>query len=393
MSIITRRAPTEAQDDPAASTAPGRGRTRRGKALLLAAAAVAVSASGCAAGWHWWTVGRFLQETDDAYVRADVVTISPRVSGYVAAVMVGDNEPVQVGEVLLRIDDRDHRAERDKAQAAVDAADADVAADLAAIATIDAQLQQQRSAVAEARAAADGADAEAQRARRDFDRFLALADRQAASRQRLETAEADSRKADAALAKARAALEAEAGRVPVLTARRREAEAALERSRAQAGQARATLALAQNALDSTVIRAPTGGMVGQRTVRAGQYVEPGLPLLAVVPLDSAYVVANFKETQLRAMAPGQPANISVDAFGGTVLHGHVGSFSPASGAQFALLPPDNATGNFTKIVQRIPVKILIDRPAERSFGLRAGMSVVATVDTRAGDRPEHSDAE
>ncbi|AJK49709.1 HlyD family secretion protein [Burkholderia plantarii] len=331
-------------------------------------------------GWRWWTVGRFIQSTDDAYVRADIVTVSPRVSGYVTRVAVDDDQPVHRGDVLVRLDDRDYRAKVADAQAAVDAAEATLAAEQAAAATLDAQVGQQHSVIAQARADVDAARVEATRRDTDAARYKALLAESAASDQRWEQAHAEAMTARAQLARAGAALQAQTDQETVLRRRREQSTAVIGQARARVEAARAKLELAGLDLEHTVIRATRDGSVGQRSVRAGQYVEAGLPLLAVVPLDDVYVVANFKETQLGAMRDGQPVEIDVDTYSSHTLHGRVLGLSPGSGAEFALLPPDNATGNFTKIVQRLPVKIRLDAtPAD--VVLRPGMSVIARVDT------------
>ncbi|KWC17005.1 hemolysin D [Burkholderia ubonensis] len=332
-------------------------------------------------GWRWWTVGRYIEHTDDAYVRADIVTASSRVAGYVSRVAVDDNQPVRRGDVLVMLDDRDYRAKVDDAQAAVAAADATLQAEQAAATTLDAQVGQQRSVIEQAQA--DAAAARAEAARRDADalRYRQLLAESAASGQRWEQAHADALKARAELARASAAVRAQGDQQTVLLRRRAQSTAAIEQARARLAASRAKLALAQLDLEHTVIRAPRDGTIGQRAVRAGQYVEVGMPLLAVVPLRDVYVVANFKETQLGAMHDGQPVEIDVDTYSGRTLHGRVIGLSPGSGAEFALLPPDNATGNFTKIVQRVPVKIRLDTPPS-GLVLRPGMSVIARVDTR-----------
>ncbi|KWF67573.1 HlyD family secretion protein [Burkholderia pseudomultivorans] len=332
-------------------------------------------------GWRWWTVGRFIETTDDAYVRADVVTVSSRVAGYVARVAVDDNQPVRRGDVLATLDDRDYRAKLDDARAAVAAADATLQAEEAAAATLDAQIGQQHSVIEQARADAQAARAEAARRDADATRYRQLLAESAASGQRWEQAHADALKARAALARASAAVDAQADQQTVLRRRREQSAAAIEQARARAAAARARLALAELDLEHTVIRATRDGTIGQRAVRAGQYVEVGMPLLALVPLRDVYVVANFKETQLGAMRDGQPVEIEVDTYAGRTLRGRVLGLSPGSGAEFALLPPDNATGNFTKIVQRVPVKIRLEAPPS-GIVLRPGMSVIARVDTR-----------
>jgi membrane fusion protein (multidrug efflux system) len=347
---------------------------------VLAGTAIAVIALAVL-GLRWWTVGRFIESTDDAYVRADVVTVSSRVPGYVTSVEVEDNQPVHQGDVLAHIDSADYAAKVARAQATVDTALATLHAEQANVATLDAQIAQQRSVMDAAQADVAAARAGANRRQADAERYRQLAAEQASSAQRWEQAHADALTADAALAKADATVQIQRGQQTVLEKRRTQGMAAIEQAQAQLGVARAALSLAQIDLDHTTIRAASDGTVGQRTVRAGQYVETGQPLLAVVPLQDVYVIANFKETEVAAMSPGQPVEIDVDTYSGHPLHGRVLSIAPGSGAQFALLPPDNATGNFTKVVQRIPVKIQMDAGQREAISLRPGMSVVARVHT------------
>jgi membrane fusion protein (multidrug efflux system) len=244
------------------------------------------------------------------------------------------------------------------------------------VATYASRRQLQRAMIEQAQATVQSAEADLNRARLDYQRYVALTTSDFASRQRFETAQADSRKAEAALGKARAALVAEENQLVVLASQQREEEARLL-------QARASLQLTKNDLDNTIIRAPVGGVAGNRAGRVGQYVKPGTQLLSLVPLPYVYVTANFKETQLTHMRPGQSAQISVDAYPDQRLVGRIESFAPASGAQFSLLPPDNATGNFTKIVQRVPVRIALPAEGPLSRLLRPGLSVTVSVDTRA----------
>ncbi|WAH54932.1 HlyD family secretion protein [Pseudomonas silvicola] len=355
-------------------------RLRRKRRLQLGAGALGLCAAVTVAG-YWWLEGRFLESTDDAYVRADWVPVSARINGYVAQVLVADDQPVKAGQVLVRMDDRDYLAHRDQARAAVAEADAAALAGQASLAVAHDRVAEQQAAIAQAAAQAQGSRAELQRASLDRQRYQGLVHDQAASAQRLESAESS-------FAQARASLDAAVARqhqqdLALNVARGREtlAQATLQQQVARQAQARAQLALADNALEDTLIRAPFDGIIGQRKVRERQYLSPGLPLLAVVPVQQAYVVANFKETQLQHMHPGQPVELRVDSYGGQRLQGHVASFSPGSGAVFALLPSDNATGNFTKIVQRFPVRIVLDEPQGQA-PILPGMSVVATVDTR-----------
>ena len=330
---------------------------------------VVVVALGATTGWYWWTAWRFQQSTDDAYVQSDVTVISPKVEGYIKEVRVEENQEVAAGQVLIVVDDRDFAAKTAQAEAVV-------ATEEAIVATYASRLGSQQAMIDQAGATVQSAEADLNRAQLDYKRYTSLVTSDFASRQRFETADADSRKAEAALGKARAALVAEQSQLAVLRSQKREEEARLL-------QARAGLQLARNDLDNTVIRAPVAGIAGNRAGRVGQYVKPGTQLLSLVPLPYVYVTANFKETQLTHMRPGQSAEISVDAYPDQPLTGRIESFAPASGAQFSLLPPDNATGNFTKIVQRVPVRIALPAEGPLARLLRPGLSVSVTVDTRA----------
>jgi membrane fusion protein, multidrug efflux system len=341
--------------------------------LLLLLVAVVLLAFGAAGGWYWWTVWRFLQSTDDAYVQSDITLISPKIEGYIKEVRVRDNEAVAAGQILFVIDDRDFAARLAQAEAAAATAEA-------TIATFVSRLKWQQTMIEQAAAALQSAEADRNRAQLDYKRYTALVTSDFASRQRFETAEADVRKAEAALLKARAALAAEQNQLAVLESQRREEEARLQ-------QARASLQIARNDLDNTIIRAPRAGFVGNRAGQIGQYVKPGTQLLSLVPLPQVYVTANFKETQLTRMRPGQPAEIWVDAYPDQPLIGRVESFAPASGSQFSLLPADNATGNFTKIVQRVPVRVAVPADAPIAALLRPGLSVTVIVDTRGPPAP------
>jgi membrane fusion protein (multidrug efflux system) len=336
------------------------------KRLLLVLVPLLLAA-GLYGGWNWWRVWRFQQSTDDAYIASDISLISPKIEGYIKEVRVHDNEQVGAGQVLFVIDDSDFAAKVAQTQAAV-------ASEQAMVATYATRQDLQAAMINQAAAAITAAEAELTRAGLDQKRYESLVNTDVASRQRFETAQADAKKASAALLKAQAALEAEKQQLAVLEAQKREEEARLL-------QARATARLAQNDLDNTVIRAPVGGVAGNRAGQTGQYVKAGTQLLSLVPLPKVYITANFKETQLTLMRPGQPVEISVDAYPDRTIVGHVESFAPGSGAEFSLLPPDNATGNFTKIVQRVPVRIALPTDGPLAALLRPGLSVVVTVDT------------
>jgi membrane fusion protein, multidrug efflux system len=351
-----------------AKEAPAGRRRPRLRSILLAAGGIALLTAAGFYGHYWWSVGRFLVSTDDAYLQADNVIISPKVSGYIADVLVDDNQPVKAGQVLARIDERDYRT-------ALAAAQANLDAETANIDNLTQQTAQQQFTVAEARATVEADQAALTFAKQDYDRYASLSNTGAGTVQNAQKTSSSLRAAQANLDHDVAAVGAARKQIDVLAA--------------QAANARATLAQDQAALDQaklnvsyTTIVSSIDGTVGVRTLRVGQYVQAGTQLMAVVPLQAVYVVANYKETELTDVRAGQPVAIDVDTFPGATGHGVVNSIAPASGQEFALLPPDNATGNFTKIVQRVPVKIMID-PHDPLIGrLRPGMSVEPTIDTR-----------
>lgn len=338
---------------------------------LLAGASVLALASTAYYGRQYWTVGRFEVSTDDAYVQADNTTISPRVSGYISAVPVADNESIKTSQVLARIDDRDFRV-------AVEQAKADVAAAAATITNKRAALGAQQSVIDAAQATIRVDEATELFAQQDNDRYAHLATTGYGSQQNAQQAASRIAAASAAVARDKAALETAVSQVDILKAELAQAEASL--SRAEAAQRQAELNLSY-----TTIVSPVDGVVGNRTLRIGQYVQAGTQLMSVVPLSAAYIVANYKETQLADVRPGQPVGVEIDMFPGVELPAHVDSLAPASGQQFALLPPDNATGNFTKIVQRIPVKITLDAGNPVAAQLRPGMSVYPTINIKQSD--------
>ncbi|MFG1399485.1 HlyD family secretion protein [Xanthobacter sp. VTT E-85237] len=353
---------TSVDDDPDTGTAPPR---RSRKRLLAGVALLAVLAGGGYFGWHYWTVGRFQESTDDAYVQADVVTVAPKVGGYIGAVLVGDNETVHKGQVLARIDDRDYQVALDQAQADVSGAKADIA-------NIEALLDQQNAVIDGARATLDTDKANETFAEQDSTRYNTLAKSGFGSLQNAQQATAKIAAAKATVQKDEASLVAAQKQVNTLNAQ-------LDKAKATLAHNQALLQQAQLNLSYTQIVAPEDGVVGNRSLRVGQFVQAGTQLMALVPLQGAYIIANFKETQLTDVRKGQKVSIEVDTFPGAEVTGRVDSVAPASGQVFALLPPDNATGNFTKIVQRIPVKITIDPQGPLAGRLRPGMSVVPTV--------------
>jgi membrane fusion protein, multidrug efflux system len=344
---------------------PSRAMLKRTIAGLALLSGIAVAT---AYGYQYWTVGRFLESTDDAYVKADYTTIAPKVSGYIADVLVEDNEPVKAGQLLARIDDRDFRT-------ALDQAKADVATTEAAIRNLDAQIVLQNSVIDQQKADIAATEATLKFAREDNERYQHLMMTGYGTVQRAQQTDAALRENVAQVDRAHAGLAAAQNKVEVLSTERTKAVAQRDHARAVEHQAELNLSY-------TTISAPIDGTVGARSLRVGQYVEAGTQLMAVVPLSAAYIVANFKETQLAHVRGGEPVEVEVDGYSSVTLTGHVDSLSPASGLEFALLPPDNATGNFTKIVQRIPVKIVLDGSA-LTGRLRPGMSVEPVINTKA----------
>jgi membrane fusion protein (multidrug efflux system) len=321
-------------------------------------------------GARWWTVGRFIESTDDAYLQADSVTVAPKVSGYVAEVYVTDNQAVTAGQPVVRLDSRQYEAILEQAKANIAARKADIE-------RASAELLQQQANIAQARAQLEGARSSETHTVEEVKRYEPLVATGAETTERLADLRNAHSQAAATVAADTAALHA-AERQPATT------RAQLDQARAQLEAAEASLRQAQLDMQDTVIRSTLDGRVGDRSVRVGQFAQPGTRLMTIVPVQELYLAANFKETQIGLMRAGQPATIHVDALPGSDLHGTVVSFSPGTGSQFALLPPQNATGNFTKIVQRVPVRIHLDAGSEARKVLVPGLSVTVTVDTRSG---------
>jgi len=345
---------------------------RLGKRPLIWGLGIVVGIAILIWGVRWWTTGRFIESTDDAYVGADITAISPKVSGYITRVAVTDNQMVHAGDLLALIDDRDYRAALQKAEGAVAAQDA-------LLANLDANEHLQRAVIDQAHAGIDAAQAENVRARDDQARYRDLSSRAAVSIESAQRADAVFKTARADTEKAQAAFAAAQRQLDVITTQKQQARAALM-------QAEAERQLAQLNLGYTALRAPVDGSIGNRRVRLGAFVEAGSPLLAVVPAHGLWIDANFKEDQLARMRPGQPVTIRADVLPGREFHGRLGSLAPATGAQFSVLPPENATGNFTKIVQRVPVRILLDANDATLGELRPGLSVTAAIDTQGSVR-------
>ena len=336
----------------------------------IAAVALLALGLGTYYGHYWWTAGRYLVTTDDAYVGARNATLSPKVAGYVSDIAFDDNAHVKAGDVLLRVDDGDYRL-------AVQTAKDHIAVQEATIARLGKQVVAQQAAVDQANAQLASAKAGATRTELELKRQQDLATRQINSRQQLEQAQANYDQAVAQVQSAQAGIESALANVDVLKAQQDEAERTLK-------QLQTALAKADRDLSFTIIRAPFDGVIGNRAVQVGDYVQPTQRLASLVPLEAVYIDANFKETQVSQLKPGQPVSLTVDALPGRTLEGRIASFAPASGSVFSLLPPDNATGNFTKIVQRLPVRILVPASVAEQSVLRPGMSVIVKVNTKPG---------
>jgi membrane fusion protein (multidrug efflux system) len=318
---------------------------------------------------YWWLVGRFMQSTDDAYLQADSVTIAPKISGYVTEVYVGDNQPVKEGDPLLRLDSRQYQAALDQAQATVDARQADIL-------RAQAGIQQQQAAIEQAKAQQLAAQISARHAEDEVRRYGPLAATGAESGDQLSVLISTRDQSKATLAADTAAVDQAQAKVADLNAQIAQSRAQLEAAKASAQQSHLDL-------QDTLIRSSLAGRIGDRTVRVGQFAQPGTRMMTVVPIQKVFLTANFKETQIGRMRAGQYATLHIDALPDADLHGVVDSFAPGTGSQFALLPPENATGNFTKIVQRVPVRIRIETDDATRKLLVPGLSVTVDVDTRS----------
>jgi membrane fusion protein (multidrug efflux system) len=319
-------------------------------------------------GYHWMTVGRFIESTDDAYVGGDITVIAPKVAGFIEQVAVTDNQRVNAGDLLIKLDDRDYRATLARAEAAAEA-------QRATLANLEATGRLQLAVIAQARAGIAAAEAEVKRAHDDEARFRDLSAHAAASVQVYQKAEADYKEALAQDQKSRAAADAAQRQLEVIDTQKRQTQAALN-------EANASVDLAKLNLSYTELRAPIAGVVGNRSARTGAYASVGTQLVSIVPAQGLWIDANFKESQLTGMKAGQPARVKADVLPGHDFKAHVASLAPATGAQFSILPAENATGNFTKIVQRVPVRIVLDGDASTLGRLRPGLSVSVAVDER-----------
>ena len=342
---------------------------RRRLGLILGTAAVIALIVGAFWFVRHQTYGKYQQSTEDAYLQADSVTVSARVSGYVSEVLVHENQDVKPGQPLLRIEAPDYPAQAAQGQAQINLATANAA-------NAEALIGEQEAAIEQARAMLAAAQTKARFAAAEVARYAPLAATGAEPREKLATLRTQAAQAAQDVAAQRATTQGAERRIASL-------QAQIAQAKAQGQSARAQLEAAQRNVRDMVIRASVAGRVGDLSARVGQFVQPGLRLMSVVPVQQLYLEANFKETQLGLMREGQPAEIEVDALPGVTLHGHVASLAPGTGAQFSLLPPQNATGNFTKIVQRVPVRIAIDADPSIKKLLLPGMSVGVSVDTRS----------
>lgn len=343
-----------------------KGLSTRAKIILLILAVVVI-VGGIVWYLRYEAHGKFLQTTDDATVQADAVTVAPRVSGYVDQVLVADNQEVKTGQVLAHIDPRDARAQAAQAQAQIGQA-------IASADATRASIHEQQATIAQAAAQLAAAEAKAAHDAGEVARYTPLAASGAETRQQLAQLQATATQSAQDVRAQAAALEMQRRRIG-------QYQAQIRQSQAQAAGARAQLASANVDVNGTTLKAAIDGKIGDKTVTIGQYVQAGTRLMSVVPVRRLYITANFKETQLGLMRPGQPVDIEVDALDGVRITGRVESIAPGTGAQFSLIPPNNATGNFTKIVQRVPVRVSIEATPAAYRLLVPGLSVNVTVDT------------
>ena len=353
----------------AATSAPVKSRLQFGRRhLALAGLALALTLGGLGYSRYWWNVGRFIESTDDAYAGGNITAVSPHVAGFVAQILVTDNQRVQAGQLLIRLDGRDFRA-------ALDHAEAVAAKQQAALAGLEAKYVLQQAMIRQAEADLAAMAARAKFAGADAVRYRDLASTAVGTRQNAERASAADEEAQSATKSAQARLVAARQQLTVL-------DAEIAEARAGVAQTNADLETARLNLGYTEIRSPIDGYVGNRAAQVGAYVANGAYLLSIIPAQGLWVDANFKEDQLAQMRPGQPATVVADVLPGKIFQGHVESLAPGTGAVFSVIPPENATGNFTKIVQRVPVRVALDDGDARLGELRPGLSTTVTVDTR-----------
>jgi membrane fusion protein, multidrug efflux system len=353
----------------AATPAIVKNRPRFGRReLAFAGFALAVALGGIGYGRYWWNIGRFIESTDDAYAGGNVTPVAPHVAGFVLEILVTDNQHVSAGQLLIRLDDRDYRAALDHAQATADQRKATLAG-------LEAKYVLQQSMIRQAEADLNAKAAHAAWTGQDAVRYRDLAATTFGTRQNAERASATNEEARSATTAAEAGLAAARQRLTVLDAQIAEARAGI-------AQAKADLETARLNLGYTEICSPIDGYIGNRAAQVGAYIANGAYLLSVIPAQGLWVDANFKEDQLADMRPGQPATVVADVLPGKTFHGHIESLAPGTGAVFSVIPPENATGNFTKIVQRVPVRVALDDGAASLGELRPGLSTTVSVDTR-----------
>ena len=338
--------------------------------LILSTLVLAALGGGAYYGHHYWIDGRFMISTDDAYIEGDITNISPKVTGYVAEVNVVANQHVKAGETLVTLDNGDYKI-------AAEQADAQIATQQLTLARFDAQIAAAKSSVAQTEAQKTALEATVRGAEITLNRQQDLASKKAGIRADLDNAQVAYDQAKANLAGADSAIASARANIAVVTAQRAEAESQIHALQLQKAKA-------ERDLSFTVLRAPFDGVIGNLAVQTGDLVSPGQRLAALVPIENLYIEANFKETQVAGIKPGAKVKVEVDAIEGHEIEGTVESISPASGSVFSLLPPENATGNFTKVIQRLPVRIALPKAALESGHLRAGLSVVVEVDSRTG---------
>ena len=360
--------PAPAQSAPAQAPVAPPAAAKKRRSPVLPIVVLALLAGGGWYGYEWWTNGRFMVSTDDAYIEGDIATISPKVTGYVAKVNVVANQEVKAGDVLATLDNGDY-------QNALDQANAQIATEQLSLGRIDAQIEGAKASLVQAQAQKTALEATVRGAEIKQKRQSDLQAKSVGTTADLDDANTTLDQAKANLAGGDANIVAAQANIAILEAQRKEAEGSvrsLEISRDKAARD----------LSFTVLKAPYDGIVGNRSVQEGDLVSPGQRLMALVPVHELYIDANFKETQIQHLVPGSKVNVHVDAYSDHPVVGTVESISPASGSVFSLLPPDNATGNFTKVIQRVPVRIALPQDALDSGRLRAGLSVVVDVDTR-----------
>ncbi len=364
---IERQLPEPAPIAAPAAEAPER-KKRSAKSFLLPVIALGLLAGGGWYGYQYWTEGRFMISTDDAYVQADMSFVTPKITGYVALLNVDENQHVKAGDPLVTIEDGDYRIALRQAEAQIDV-------QTKTLERIKAQTEAARAALGQAQAQKTADVAAANNAKRAADRATQLLQSKVATQAQVDDANTALEQANAVLVGADAQIASANANIGVLEAQFQEAQASM-------GNLELARDKAARDLSFTVLRAPYDGVVGNRAIELGDLVSPGQKLAVIVPLDKVYLVANFKETQLGKLVPGEKVKFSVDAIDGDEFEGAVSSLAPASGALFSLLPPENATGNFTKVVQRVPVRIDVSEAALKSGRLRAGLSVIVDVDSR-----------